>query len=689
MTARFSNRDLSWLEFNRRVLYQVEDLRHPLLERLRFLAIFTSNLDEFFMKRMGRLHSMISRDVQLAGPDGLYPGQVVTASRTVVQELLKRQADLFANQIVPELRGLGIELCRWTELTDEEKARLTDYFDRLVFPTLTPLSVDRSHPFPFLSNLSLSLGMKLSHPGSEDLLFARVKIPTELPQWVIASGEARTRPVRLVRVQELIEQNLHKLFPKMQIAGVTPFRVTRNADIATIDDDDAEDVVELVEEELRQRRLAQVVRLEHGANPDPWVIEFLAAEIGVTPEDIYDVGAEINYRGLEEIYKLEAPELKYKAWVPVTPSRLADDGADIFSAIRENDILVHHPYENFATTVERFIQAAVEDPTVFTIKMTFYRTSQQSRFIPLLIEAAERGKQVVCVMEVKARFDEARNLHWAEQLEGAGVHVVYGVTGLKTHAKIALVVRREQGGLNFYAHIGTGNYNDQTAKTYTDFGLFTCNPAITNDIIEVFNALTGVSLKDDYKELLVSPINMRSAFVGLIRAEIANAKAGKPSGVTAKLNSLEDVEIIELLYEASQAGVPIQLLVRGFCCLRPGVAGLSENIRVYSIIGRFLEHSRAFFFRNGAADPLDGVLYIGSADWMRRNINDRVEVTVPIRDRNLKQRVLDTLAIQLNDPAERWELGADGRYTLVAGNPDGENISSQSRIMQLTRERIL
>jgi polyphosphate kinase len=688
MEPRFTNRDISWLEFNRRVLFQAEDKEHPLLERVRFMSIFTSNLDEFFMKRVGRLQSMIAREVQLAAPDGLYPAQLLSEIRCMVQELLARQSEIYRSQIVPELISQGIEIAPWESLDESELKHLNEYFDRLVFPTLTPLSVDRSHPFPFLSNLSLSLGMKLSHPGKDDLLFARVKIPSDLPHWIPTKANARVKPIRLVRVQELIEHNLHKLFPKMLISGVTPFRVTRNADMALVEDE-SDDVVEVVEEELRRRRLAQVVRLEHGANPDPWVIEFLASEIGVHPEEIYEIGGEIHFRGLDDIYKLDLPDLKFKSWIPAIPQRLTDESADIFSLIRDGDLLAHHPYESFPGSVERFIQSAVEDPQVFTIKMTFYRTGPQSRFIPLLVEAAERGKQVVCVMEVKARFDEARNLHWAEKLEGAGVHVVYGVTGLKTHAKIALVVRREHEGFNFYAHIGTGNYNDQTAKVYTDLSLFTSNAAITNDVIEVFNALTGVSLKDDFKELLVSPINLRASFVKLIRTEIENAKAGKPSGIIAKMNSIEDTEICELLYEASQAGVPIQLIIRGFCCLRAGVPGLSDNIQVYSIVGRFLEHSRIFFFRNGSANSLDGKLYFGSADWMRRNINDRVETTVPVLDPALKKRILDILMLQLNDHSQRWRLETDGTYTLLRDPNIVDAQGSQARIMQLTRERVI
>ena len=687
MNARFINRDLSWLEFNRRVLFQAEDPQIPTLERLRFLSIFTANLDEFFMKRMGRLQAMITRDVPITGPDGLYPSDVFAECRSKVLELIGRKKEIYSQQLRPEMEGLGIKVCQWSELDENEKANLNSYFDKMIFPTLTPLSVDRSHPFPFLSNLSLSLGMKLKHPTSQELLFARVKIPTELRQWIVASGESRNRPIRLIRAIDLIQENLGKLFPGMEISGVTAFRVTRNADVALVEDEQ-EDVVEIVEEELRRRRLAQVVRLEHAENPDPWVIEYLNEEIGTQPNEVYEIGGEIHYRGLEDIYRLELPELKYRAWMPVTPARLADEHKGIFQVIRDGDILLHHPYENFSTSVERFIQEAVEDPNVFTIKMTVYRTGPQSRFIPLLIEAAERGKQVVCVMEVKARFDEAKNLHWAEQLEGAGVHVVYGVTGLKTHTKIALVVRREQNGFNFYAHLGTGNYNDQTAKVYTDFGLFTCNPSITGDVIEVFNSLTGISLKDDYKELLVSPVNMRASFLRLIRREIENHKQGKPSGIIAKMNSIEDTEICEALYDASQVGVPIQLLVRGFCTLRAGVPGLSENIQVFSIVGRFLEHARAFYFRNASEDPIDGDLYIGSADWMRRNINDRVETIVPIQERSLKKRVWEIIQLQLQDTVQRWTLNADGTYVLLRSDAVPEN-SSQAKLMQLSRDRPL
>lgn len=687
-TERFFNRDLSWLEFNDRVLYQAKDKRVPLLERVRFLSIFTSNLDEFFMKRVGRLQRMISRDVSIAGPDGLYPVKVLKEVRRKVNEQIDEQERIFEKEILPELQDKGIHLITWSDLSEVERDRLDRYFSEMIFPILTPLAVDPAHPFPFLSNLSLSLGLRIHAPDEDEAMFARVKIPDALPQWVKVTEDEDKDTVRMIRLMDIITNNLDKLFPKMIIDGYIAFRITRNADLGTgdFDDEEQDDVVELVEEELRRRRVAHVVRLEHAEATDSWIRNYVVDEINLSPEDVFEVNGELNFRGLDEICKLDYPTLKFRPWTPVTPQRLLDDNANIFQQIREGDILVHHPYESFSSSVEKFIHEAVDDPNVFAIKLTVYRTGSDSPFIPLLIEAAENGKQVVCILEVKARFDEARNLLWAEKLEKAGVHVVYGVIGLKTHAKLAMVVRREQEKFNIYSHIGTGNYHGQTAKLYTDCGLFTCNEEICSEVVEVFNSLTGISLNETYDQILVSPVNMRQRFIDLIDTEINFVKSGKPGRIVAKMNSLEDVAICEKLYEASQAGVEIDLIVRGFCCLKPGVPGLSETIRVHSIVGRFLEHSRIYYFAAGATVPEEGQFYIGSADWMRRNLNDRVEVITPILDPVVRRKLWQLLELNLEDPAQRWLLRPDGSHELLGADRDlGE--SCQTTFMDLAKGR--
>jgi len=685
-TDKFFDRDLSWLEFNRRVLHQAKDPSNPLLERVKFLAIFSSNLDEFFMKRVGYLKRVLAQNRQLVGYQGLSLHKVLTEVQNQIRLLTREQDELFRDQILPELKQNGIELLRWNQLDAEDQDKLRLYFRSKVFPVLTPLAVDPAHPFPFLSNLSVSLGVKLKVPkqnktSASKMLFARIKIPDVLPQWVAVNADPDQTPKRFVRLLDVIEHNLSDLFPEMVIEGVSPFRIIRNAAIGQVDDEDAEDLTEVVEEELRLRRLARVVRLQHRHLSDPWILNLLQEELELAPDDFYETAGELDYRTLLMIASLPLPNLKFKTHVPTVPTRLADEARDIFSIIRDGDLLVHHPYESFTGSVEKFIRQSVEDKHVLAIKMTVYRTGELSPFIPLLIEAAEDGKQVVCVVEVKARFDEARNISWAEKLEKAGVHVVYGVVDLKTHTKNAMVVRQEGEGFRVYAHFGTGNYNADTAKLYTDLGLFTCNPQLTGELTEVFNYLTGLSLKKNYKKLLVAPINMRERLMDLIRRESANAAEGKPAHIIAKMNSLEDKQVIEELYLASQAGVSIDLIVRGFCCLRPGITGLSENIRVHSVIGRFLEHSRLFYFQNGGKTPESGDYFISSADWMYRNLDRRVETIIPIMDKKLKKECWEMIQIILNDSCQKWQLQTDGHYTL-AQNADPESLPSQSLFIQ-------
>jgi polyphosphate kinase len=681
----FLNRELTWLAFNDRVLHEALDQRTPVLERVRFLSIFTSNLDEFFMKRVGGLKRQVLANVLSFSIDGLTPIQQLAAIRAAVLPMLAKQAACFTEQIRPALAQEGIHLLTWAALTRTECEFAARHFRQNLFPVLTPIAVDPGHPFPFLSNLSLSLGVKLAGPDGDEPLFARVKVPETLPVWLrLETGEFPGQH-RFVSVAEVISQHLDTLFPGMQVLSVTPFRVTRNADVER-DEEDAEDLLELIEQELRERRFAPIVRLEHGPHPDRWTVDFIVRELELSEQDVYELPAELDYTDLNPILDLPLPQLKYEAWTPAVPPRLADAETDIFSVIRAGDLLVHHPYESFSDTVERFIRTAADDPKVLAIKLTLYRIGDSRSLMDSLARAAESGKQVACLVELKARFDERRNIYWAQELEKAGVHVFYGLVGLKTHTKLAMVVRQDNDGLRCYVHIGTGNYNVQTARVYTDLGLFTARASITDEIVELFHYLTGRSRKSDYKHLLVAPFNMRSQFADLIGREIANAQAGQPAGIIAKMNSLEDRKVIRALYSASQAGVPIHLLVRGFCCLRPGVPGLSENIRITSVVGRFLEHSRIFYFRNGEPRELDGRFFIGSADWMPRNLGKRVEVVVPIEDLAGRQRLWSILELLRADQRQTWDMRPDGAYVQRRpANPDDEP-GVQARMLVAARQ---
>ena len=678
-SEEFFNRDLSWLEFNRRVLHEALDDRTPLLERVRFLGIFTSNLDEFFMKRVGGLKRQMAA---ASTSDGVPPAEALRLIRRAVLPMLAQQADCYTRVILPALKDQGIHLLEWADLTDAEREFATKYFQANVFPILTPLAVDPGNPFPFMSNLSTSLGVILHHPDRHENLFARVKVPEVLPKW-IRLGEAAS--TRFVSLREMIRYNLDDLFPDMAVVDVMTFRVTRNADLER-DEEDAEDLRELMEAELKQRRFAKMVRLETNPDPNPWMLEFLTRELELTPEDVYELRAELDYDDLRVIAELNVPKLRYEPWAPLIPPAFADEDADMFSVIRNGDVLVHLPYESYSASVERFIKAAAADPKVLAIKMTVYRTGEESALIPSLIRAAEAGKQAVCMVELKARFDEERNIHIASALEKAGVHVVYGIVGLKTHAKTILVVRQDPDAIRSYVHIGTGNYHAGTAKLYTDLNLFTCDTDISHDVVELFHYLTGRSLKRDYRKLLVAPVNMKDRFLEMIDREIEHHRAGRPARIIAKMNSLEDRKVCRALYNASKAGVPIQLIVRGFCTLRPGVPGLSENIRVQSVIGRFLEHSRIFYFRNGAADEVDGRFYIGSADWMYRNLQTRVEATAPVEARPLRQRLWEILQVMLNDKRSAWDLQPDGSYVQRTPADPSQELGAQQRLMALARQ---
>jgi polyphosphate kinase len=657
----FLDRDLNWLEFNRRVLNEALDERTPLLERVNFLAIFTSNLDEFVMKRVYGLREQIWAGVKSSELGEQTSEGLLHAIHGIIQEMLNRQAKGYHESIKPALAAQGIHLLGWNKLNDEEKKTAATIFDKTVFPVLTPLSVDTGHPFPFMSNLSLSLGMTLDDPATGRASFARVKIPDTLPQWIRIETTESRGAYRFVSLVDLISHHLGRLFPDMKISGIMPFRVTRNAEVEA-DLDDVQDLLQAVEEQVRQRRMECVVRLECPPKADPTNRRILMDALELGEEDVYEMPGLVEYRSLRDIAALPFPAFRYTPWTPLVPRRLQGDESSIFAVIRAGDLLVQHPYESFDDTVLRLIKDAVADPDVLAIKMTLYRTGKDSPFVPLLIRAAESGKQVACLVELKARFDEHENIVLAQKMERAGVHVVYGVEGLKTHTKTTLVVRREEGEARCYAHIGTGNYHRQTARLYVDTSLLTCRPDLTADIADLFNYLTGRNRKEDYRKLLIAPVNMKRRFLEMIAREGEHHKAGRPAHILAKMNQLEDRDICNALYAASQAGVPVDLIVRGFCTLKPGVPGLSETIRVISIIGRFLEHSRIYHFRNGAADEVDGDYYIGSADWMHRNLESRIEAIVPIEDKMLKADLQRILQTQLADQRSAWDMKADGTY---------------------------
>lgn len=689
---RFLNRDLSWLEFNRRVLHEAMDDRNPPLERVRFLAIFTSNLDEFFMKRVGWLRRQARQNPSVAvSPDGRTAPQVLREVRENVLRDFAAQAEYYISNLRPELRDRGVHLCTWDELTGAERETARTYFQQNVFPVLTPLAVDPGSPFPFISNLSLSLGVLLRHPERHEPVFARVKVPEVLPKWVRVSPTGAV-PLRLLPMYELIQVHLGDLFPDLPVLSVMEFRVTRNAEIPR-EEEDTEDLRELMEEEIRQRRFAEVVRLETNPNPDPWMLRFLKDELRVGDDDVYQLPAEVDFEDLKQVADLPLAQLRYEPWTPTVPKPLRTEDADIFSLIRSGDMLVHHPYESFDATVGKFVEDATMDPKVLAIKMTLYRVGDSTAFIKSLIRAAEQGKQVVVLVELKARFDEERNLKLADALERAGAHVVYGVVGLKTHTKVTLVVREEAdaaspGGtvIRSYAHIGTGNYNATTARLYTDLGLFTCDPDITRDTVELFHYLTGRSLKRSYRKLLVAPVNMRHRVLELIEREAEHARAGRPARIIAKMNQLEERKVCNALYAASKAGVRIDLIVRGFCTLRPGVPGLSDNIRVSSVIGRFLEHSRIFYYRNGQPNEVDGEFYIGSADWMYRNLLARVEAVVPVEAAPMRARLWQILQIMLSDGRQAWDMTPDGRYVQRRPTAPGDDKSgTHAVLMHLAR----
>ncbi len=687
---RFSNRELSRLDFLDRLLELSDDPALPVLERIKFMAIFAELLDEFFQVRVAGLEDQVAAGVRSRSVDGLRPGEQLRVIRNRVEELLARQDRIFLDHLAPALAEAGVRLSDWSSLDDDDRAFLVDVFHRQIYPVLTPLAVDPGHPFPYISNLSLNLLVEVGDPGTGEQRIARVKVPSVLPRFVVMpDGE------RFVPLEQVIAAHLDTLFPGMTIGEHDAFRVTRNADLA-VEEDEADDLLVAVEMELQRRRFGSAVRLEISASARKELRERLARELDVPPDGVYTVSAPIGLGGLWAVYELDRPDLHAETWTPMTPPHLATAGnepMDLFAVLRERDVLVHHPYDSFATSVEAFIAQAADDPDVMGIKQTLYRTSGDSPIVASLIKAAESGKQVAAIVELKARFDEQANIGWARALEEAGVHVVYGIVGLKTHSKTVLVLRNEDEGIRRYCHVGTGNYNSKTARIYEDIGLLTADPDIGADVGDLFNYLTGFSRHAGYRQLLVSPVTLRHRMLELIAQEERFGGSGR---IEMKLNGLTDPEIIDALYRASRAGVPIDLAVRGLCCLRPGIPTLSETIRVRSVVGEFLEHSRIYRFGGAghvaveARSDQDGpeerqlTILIGSADLMERNLDRRIEVLVPVRDPELQARLLEVLDLVFADDTNAWTLGSDRRWRRV---PNRNGVSSQCQLKELALER--
>ncbi|GAB4427644.1 MAG: polyphosphate kinase 1 [Chloroflexi bacterium OHK40] len=672
----YLNRELSWIEFNRRVFEEARDRANPLLERIKFLAIFASNLDEFFMIRVSGIKQQISAGVQKQSPDGLTPTEQLAAVRRALIPQLEEERDLLLNDLLPSLREQGVHLYSYRELNKRQREWVGEYFRHHVFPVLTPLAFDSSRPFPFISNLSLNLAVVIQDREKGEL-FARVKVPEVLPRLVpippdLCDAPRDVLPGRqscFVWLEQVIAANLNALFPGVEVVESYPFRVTRNADME-IEEDEADDLLETIEQGVRQRRFGEVVRLTVDVSMPDRIAGLLLTNLKISLSDLYTVRGPLGLADLMSLLRLDRPDLKDRPHVPVVPAALRG-GSEIFETIRQGDLLLHHPYHSFSPVVD-FIQTAAEDPQVLAIKQTLYRAGSNSPIVKALMHAREQGKQVTAVVELKARFDEENNIIWARQMERAGVHVVYGLLGLKVHAKLALVVRQEQEGIRCYAHLGTGNYNAATARIYTDLGLLTCDPAITADVVDLFNFLTAYSRQEVYRKLLVAPVTLRSRLLALIEREIACHKANGDGRLIFKMNALVDIGMIDALYRASQAGVRIDLIVRGMCSLRPGVPGLSETISVRSIVGPFLEHSRIFYFHNGGQP----VIYAGSADLMERNLDRRVEELFPIESPELMRFVREVLLESyLADNRRARVLLPDGRYMRLA--PSGEVVDSQ------------
>ena len=699
----YINRELSWLEFNHRVLEEaLNPTLHPLLERVKFLAIFHSNLDEFFMIRVSGLKQQVLAGTVELPPDGMTPAEQLAAVRERLLPMLDQATRCWAEDVKPQLQQTGIRIRAYDDLTGAERTWLTEYFLREVFPVLTPLVFDPGHPFPHISNLSVNLAVKLLDPGEGGVHYGRIKVPAMLPRLVplpaaVSQSPAGERKPRgrgakrngadpgatvdggvrqdFVWIEQVVAANLAYLYPGVEIVEAYAFRVTRDADIE-IQEDEADDLLRTIERGIRQRRFGPVVRVEIDKAMSQHMRDLLAQNLGVAPDDVYEMDEPLGMSSLISLLDIDRYDLKDRPFVPHLPAVFTGKES-IFSAIRRGDILLHHPFDSFGPVID-FIKAAADDPHVLAIKQTLYRVGSNSPVVEALMRARENGKQVAVLVELKARFDEENNIVWARALERAGVHVVYGLLGLKTHCKLALVVRREQDGLRRYVHLGTGNYNVSTSRVYTDLGMFSCRPELGADISDLFNYLTGYSKQRHYRKLLVAPVNLRSGITTLIRREIAHARQGRPARLTFKMNALTDPAVVRQLYEASQAGVEVNLMVRGICCLRPGVPGVSENIRVTSIVGRFLEHSRVYCFANGGAEEI----YLGSADLMERNLDRRVEVLFPVLDPLLVDQIRDgVLRVYQADNVKARFLQADGSYLWPAPNGD-EPVDSQRTLME-------
>ncbi len=677
---RFLGRESSWLAFNERVLELAEDPTIPLLERARFLAIFSSNLDEFFMVRVAGLKRRMATGIAVKSASGQQPRAVLGNILDQTRKLVDRQSDCFHHQVIAGLLDEGIEIPRWADLTIDEADATTELFRTEIFPVLTPLAVDPAHPFPYISGLSLNLAVVVRNPASETELFARVKVPLLLPRFLPVS------PNRFVPLEDVIAAHLHDLFPGMDILQHHSFRVTRNEDVE-VEEDDAENLLDALERELTRRRFGPPVRLEVEDTIEPYVLDLLMRELEVTQDEVFSVQGPLDLSGLQAIAALPREDLKFATFLPKTHPMLAEvetsSPPDVIGAMRHRDILLHHPYDSFATSVQRFLEQAAADPKVLAIKQTLYRTSGDSPIVDALVEAAEAGKQVLAVVEIKARFDEEANITWARTLEQAGVHVVYGLVGLKTHCKLSMVVRRDSDGLRRYTHIGTGNYHPKTARSYEDLGLLTADPAVGEDVADLFNQLSGYARTTDYERLLVAPHSVRNGLVKRINREVENHLAGKPAGIRIKTNAIVDEACIDALYRASQAGVTVEVWVRGICAIRPGVPGLSDNIKVRSILGRFLEHSRIFCFINGG----DTEVWIGSSDLMHRNLDRRVEALVRLDSPDHVREIEQLFDLAFADTTAAWHLQADGQWLKSRGADDEPLNDLQEMLIALHARR--
>lgn len=671
---RFLDRELSWLAFNSRVLQLSEDGQLPLLDRAKFIAIFGSNLDEFFMVRVAGLKRRIATGIAVRAASGLTPREVLEAIWSRAHLLQLQQAVLFRDEVRPALAARGVEILDWSSLTADERTELDAFFDQRVFPVLTPLAVDPSHPFPYISGLSLNLAVVVRNPLTGNELFARVKVPPSLPRFV------RVDDQRFVPLEDVIAAHLDELFPGMEILQHHAFRVTRNEDVE-VEEDDAENLLKALERELTRRRFGPAVRLEVESSIDPHVLELLMDELDVSEPEVFRLPGPLDLTGLWSIYAVDRDDLKQASFVPKTSRQLAEvesaSAPDVIAEIREKDVLVHHPYDSFSTSVQLFLEQAAADPAVLAIKQTLYRTSGDSPIVKALIDAARNGKQVLALVEIKARFDEQNNIDWGKKLEEAGVHVVYGLVGLKTHSKLSMVVRDDGDRLRRYCHIGTGNYHPKTARLYEDFGLFTCDDQVGEDVADLFNVLSGYSMNTDYHRLLVAPHSIRTGLIERIDREIDHHLAGRESGIRFKANSIVDERIIDALYRASQAGVPVKVWVRGICALRPGVPDLSENIQVISILGRFLEHSRVFEFANGG----DTEVWIGSADLMHRNLDRRVESLVSLKSPEHVAQIDSLFELAFSPDTMAWDLGSDGEWTWRNTAADGTPLNDLQEVL--------